>query len=235
MVTRLVSRISRGDRPLGAIADALTELAATVDADRVVVAVDDLRLGRQVFTSARAPLGTEPVGLFGGPGIWTDPADRIHPDEAELVTAGVGVAVHALPHDVPALRPAPGGAGDADLAGAVARARDHGWAFTLTLVRFDDADASPARIAALQSALRPGDAAARGASAGTVTVLLPAARDDEVAAILAAAVREAGLPRCAFGLARCPADAGEATRLLALARRRLDDAIAARDPSNRAG
>src|SRR4051794_11132496 len=138
-----MSRVSYGDAPLGVIADALAELATTVEADRVVVAVDDRHLGRQVFTSARLPLGTEPVGLFGTAGTWTDPGGRLQPDEAELVTATVGAAVGALTHAVPAVELAP--VVDTEtpsslLAGAVARARDHGWTFALALVRFVDGD-----------------------------------------------------------------------------------------------
>jgi hypothetical protein len=249
VVTRLATRISDGDRPLGVIADALTELAAALDAARVVVAVDDRRLGRQVFTSARAPLGTEPVGLFGTPGIWTEPpelVERLNRDETDLVRASIGAAVHALPDDmagevadtVPAVRAAvppatPTSAGpSATLTGAVARAREHGWAFTVALVGFDDGNHSPERIADLWSGLRPGDIVeVAPAGFGAVTVLLPATRDDEAATILATAIRRGGLPRCAFGLIRCPADADDATRLLALARRRLAEAIAARDPS----
>ncbi|HEY1737265.1 MAG TPA: hypothetical protein VGI86_01065 [Acidimicrobiia bacterium] len=241
VVTRLATRISEGDGPLGVIADALTELAAALAAERVVVAVDDARLGRQVFTSARAPLGVEPIGLFGAPGIWTEPAelvDRLPRNESELLRASIGAAVHALPHNVPASHSPDlpttreSRSASAGFVGAVARAREHGWSFTLALVRFDDGDHSPARIAGVWSGLRPGDTAdAAPAGFDAITVLLPATRDDEAAAILATAIRRGGLPRCAFGLIRCPADADEPTRLLALARQRLTEAIAARDPS----
>ena len=240
VATRLATRISEGDRPLGVIADALTELAVALDAERVVVAVDDGRLGRQVFTSARAPLGSEPIGLFGRPGIWTEPArlvERLGRDEAELVRASIGAAVHALPYDASATDaavPARREPVEAALAGAVARARTHGWAFTLALVRFDDGDHSPARIAGVWSGLRPGDVVdAAPAGVDAITLLLPATRDDEAATILAAAVRRGRLPRCAFGLVRCPADADSVARLLELARQRLAEAIAARDPSTR--
>jgi hypothetical protein len=237
VVTRLATRLAEGDRPLGVIADALTELAAVLTAERVVVAVDDQRLGRQVFTSARAPLGVEPIGLFGAPGVWTEPAElvaRLDRDQTELLRASIGAAVHALHDDLPAARVAspirrePTEA----LVGAAARARDHGWAFTLALVRFDDGDHSPARIAGVCSGLRPGDIAdVAPAGFDAITVLLPATRDDEAAALLATAIRSTGLPRCAFGLIRCPADADDAHRLLDLARQRLAEAIAARDPS----
>jgi hypothetical protein len=238
VIARLAHRITEGDAPLGAIADALTDLATSADAARVVVAVDDAALGRQVFTSARAPLGDTPIGLFGPPGAWTEPPNRLETDEADLVAATVGVALAALRADAARPVPVANDGPELALAGAVARARDHGWAFALALVRFDDDVRSAERIAALQSGLRAGDNAF-AAGRGTVAVVLPAVRDDEAAAILAAAVRARGLPRCTFGFAHCPGDADDADRLLGLAARRLDEAIAARDPqgdpSNRSG
>jgi hypothetical protein len=232
-VTRLASRITRGDAPLGAIADALAELAATIDATRVVVAVDDQHLGRQVFTSARAPLGVEPIGLFGAAGTWTEPVGKLGADEAELVAATVGVALGTLPYAAPVPAPMPTGAespGSA-LDGAVARARTHGWSFTLALVRFDDGNSSPERVASVQSGLRAGDTAL-AAAAGTIAVTLPAVHDDVAAAILAAAVRAGVLPRCNFGLVRCPEEARDTASLLRLAAQRLADATAARYPGS---
>ncbi len=231
VVTRLAARITNGDAPLGAIADTLTDLATALDAQRVIVAVDDGRLGRQVFTSARSPLGTVPVGLFGTPGTWTEPADCLDVEQAQLVTATVGVAVASLRQDddAPLVAVAYDGP-EQVLGGAVARARDYGWAFTFALVRFDDDVRSAARLDDLRAALRPGDVVL-SSGRGTIGVVLPATRDDEVAPILSAAVRAAVLPRCAFGIARCPNDGVDVDRLLALAAQRLDAALAARDPA----
>ena len=210
-----------------------------------MVAVDDRRLGRQVFTSARAPLGSEPIGLFGRPGIWTEPAqlvERLGRDEAELVRASVGAAVHALPHDASVTDAARGSRAVSPSRprspAAVARARTHGWAFTLTLVRFDDGDHSPARIAGVWSGLRPGDVVdAAPAGVDAITLLLPATRDDEAATILAAAVRRGRLPRCAFGLVRCPADADSVARCsnsrVNASRKRSRRGIPAHAPSER--
>ena len=78
--------------------------------------------------------------------------------------------------------------------------------------------------------MRPGDVA-MPAGPRAIAVMLPEARDNDAATILGAAVRAGGLPRCAFGMTWCPGDGVDAAGLLELAARRLDDAIAARDPS----
>jgi hypothetical protein len=92
-IDRLIGDLAAAAPPLGAIGIALRSLADGLGVERVVVAVDDATLGRQVFCSDRRPLGDGGVGLFGPTGMWADPPRAIDTDAARLLDRTIGVAL----------------------------------------------------------------------------------------------------------------------------------------------
>ena len=62
---RLIADLADASPALGAVGDALAVLADGLGVEKVIVAIDDGQLGRQVFCSGRLPLGDQGVGLRG--------------------------------------------------------------------------------------------------------------------------------------------------------------------------
>jgi hypothetical protein len=105
----LLGDLADGVAPLRAVGDALTRLADGLGVEKVVVAVDDPSLGRQVFCSGRRPLGDDGTGLAGPPGAWSEPPHPLDdPATLLLVRAiGVGVGRATRRHAPPAIPPPP--------------------------------------------------------------------------------------------------------------------------------
>jgi hypothetical protein len=221
-----VSRLGVGEPAiLGAVAQRLTAVGRALGAARVTVAIDDVTLGRQVFTSGRALLGSGTDAIWADAGVWTDPPTAIDGLAAELLVRAVtlAVAVAAREPDDRAVTLEPW------LGEAVVRAVELGWAFTLAVVRFDRAldDASGDE---LRAALRGGDAVIV-TSAREAVLLLFATTGDEVPARLEAASVAGRWPRCSYGLAHCPGDGRTARALLDHAVHGLELAARARHPA----
>jgi hypothetical protein len=227
------------DQLLGDLADAVPALRAVVNAldvladglgvDRVIVAVDDATLGRQVFCSGRVPLGEDGVGLFGPAGAWTEPPREIDSVATLLLVRTVGVGVTrstrrvttaAASAEITSLPDPSEGIGDTVVA-ATARAVRHGWGFTLVLARggLGLADALKPRLRAADTLV--------AVSNHEVALLLPETAGDRVPQILARLAEGSGIPTFSYGLACCPADGTDAELLHRIATERLDDALRA--------
>ena len=139
---RLVGDLADAVPALRAVGDALAVLADGLGVEKVIVAVDDARLGRQVFCSGRVPLGEQGVGLRGPQGAWTRPPLPLDPVATSILirTVGIGVtrSLDRAPVSRPRVAPVAETSALADaVATATARAVRHGWGFTLVLVRAD--------------------------------------------------------------------------------------------------
>jgi hypothetical protein len=220
---RLLGDLADAVPALRAVGDALAALADGLGVEKVIVAVDDAALGRQVFCSGRAPLGDDGVGLRGPPGAWTQPPQHLDDDAARLLVRAVGVGLVRSTARVPASSlESTGGSAVARsnrLADAVteasARAVRHGWGFTLVLLC-----GGPGLAAGLQRRLRAADRLV-DVSDGELALLLPETAGDRVPYVLAR-LAEAGVTApFSYGLACCPADGTDPGVLCRTAAERL--------------
>jgi hypothetical protein len=226
---RLLGDLADAVPALRAVGDALAQLADGLGVEKVIVAIDDAALGRQVFCSGRAPLGDDGVGLGGAAGAWTQPPSALDPDATRLLLRAVGVGVvrsitrtrAAATTDlarVPATAPAPTHNLIDVVTEATARAVRHGWGFTLVLLRGE---------AGLAEALRPRLRVAdtlMNITGGELALLLPETAGDRVPFVLARLAEAGGAPPFSYGLACCPADGRDASLLCRTAAERLDAA-----------
>jgi hypothetical protein len=226
---RLLGDLADAVPALRAVGDALAVLADGLGVDKVIVAVDDAALGRQVFCSGRAPLGEEGVGLGGPEGAWTQPPRELDADAARLLLLAVRVGVvrattRARSSETQDLEPravgavAPSSALTDAVTEAAARAVRHGWGFTLVLIRGD---------AGLADTLRPRLRAADTlvtAPTGELALLLPETAGDRVPYVLARLATASGAPPFSYGLACCPADGDDPAGLCRTAAERLEAA-----------
>jgi hypothetical protein len=225
---RLLGDLADAVPALRAVGDALAALAELLGVEKVIVAVDDARLGRQVFCSGRVPLGDDGVGLRGPPGMWTQPPTDLGDDAARLLVRAVGVGVVRST----ASRRAARGSGDESLAlrsnglvdevtAATARAVRYGWGFTLVFVRGGTGLAE-----GLRQRLRAADMLV-AASDHDLALLLPETAGDRVPLVLSRLAEGTGLPPFSYGLACCPADGTDPALLCRTAAARLDEATRA--------
>jgi hypothetical protein len=228
-IDRLLGDLADAVPALRAVGDALAVLADGLGVDKVIVAVDDETLGRQVFCSGRVPLGDDGVGLRGAAGAWTEPPSDLDVDTTRMLVHAVGVGVvrsitRARTTDTTDL------ARSADTAvvpttrlidvvtEATARAVRHGWGFTLVLVHGDAgvADALRPRLRAADSLVSVGS--------GELALLLPETAGDRVPFVLTRLAQASGAPPFSYGLACCPADGRDPAVLCSTAAERLEAA-----------
>jgi len=223
--TELLEGLNAAQSPLSLVSDSLATLAATLGVGQVMVAIDDAEYGRQVFCSGRTPLGDSGDLLWGPPQVRTDPPRALDDALSRLIVATVTTTferARTSKQPVAVARPDDLIIG---LGAATQRATRYGWAFTLVLMRLDEADErNPARV---EAHLRSGDTLIE-LGPRDLALLMPAAPGDEVPTILARVGRSGTVSTFCYGLAACPADAAEAGALLALAAARLRDAEATR-------
>lgn len=214
---RLIGDLADAVPALQAVGDALALLAEGLGVAKVIVAVDDARLGRQVFCSGRAPLGSEGIGLRGPQGAWTQPPRALDDVAASVLVRAVGVGVvrsaARVPEPVLAATTTP--ALDDALATATARAVRHGWGFTLVLVR------GGARLAeVLGKGMRAADLLVVRDD-HDVALVLPQTAGDRVPHVLARLTAGRDTPPFNYGLACCPADGTDPAVLYRTAAERL--------------
>ena len=176
--------------------DALERSPTGLGVEKVIVAVDDARLGRQVFCSARAPLGSEGIGLVGPQGAWTQPPQMLDDVAASVLVRAVGAGVVRSAARVPERSPATTASPALDdaLATAAARAVRHGWGFTLVLVR------GGARLAeVLGSGMRAADQLVVRDD-NDVALVLPQTAGDRVPLVLARLTAGRDTPPFNYGL-----------------------------------
>lgn len=217
-----------GEVGLGAIYASLSQLAAALAVERLVVVVDDAVLGRQALCSGRGPLPDEAVPcILGDAGVFTVPGRRLDREAADTFVAAVASLLQGAVAGTAALAVRDEVTGE--VAAFAARASRHGWPFTLVLVQphrsgrssdRPDADAASAR-----ARLRRGDALARHGRSG-FAVLLAGASDRAVPAIVR---RLAPGEPLHFGLAMSPAEGCDPGALVTLASERLRAAMHAGD------
>jgi hypothetical protein len=221
---RLLGDLADAVPALRAVGDALSVLADGLGVERVIVAVDDAQLGRQVFCSGRAPLGDDGVGLMGPPGAWTQPPTPIDDVAAVLLLRAIAVGVVRSTSRQPVVAPdtkaAPNELGSA-VAAAAARATRHGWGFTLVLARGAEglADGLRRQLRAADTLLETSD--------HELALLLPETAGDRVPQVLARLAVDGGAPPFSYGLACCPADGTDPAELCRTASERLDEALRA--------
>lgn len=231
---RLIGDLADAVPAFRAVGDALATLAEGLGVEKVIVAVDDAHLGRQVFCSGRAPLGSEGIGLLGPQGAWTQPPKTLDDVAASVLVRAVGVGVvrstarvtdRALAttgESVPA-RTSP--ALEDAVATATARAVRHGWGFTLVLVR------GGARLAeVLEGGVRAADLVV-ARNDHEVALLLPQTAGDLVPHVLARLTAGRDTPPFSYGLACCPADGTDPGAILRIAAERLELATRASNES----
>jgi hypothetical protein len=198
--------------PLRSLYRLLAEQAQAIGVRQLVVAVDDQRVGRQIFTSDRGVLRLSLALRCGAP-VWTEPAAVIPLDVERRLLGAVADFCARMHEPRDSLAP---------LGGAVARALRYGWTFTLVCVD----SALPA------GGLRVGDTLLRTGPAESL-LIVEAARDEEVPAILArlaegagssARGRGGGRAPLTFGLVHCPGDGSDPDELVERARLNLADA-----------
>jgi hypothetical protein len=221
---RLLGDLADAVPALRAVGDALSLLADGLGVERVIVAVDDAQLGRQVFCSGRVPLGDDGVGLMGPPGAWTQPPRPIDDGSATLLLRAVAVGIVRATSRRSVVAPVAPDALDAlgaAVAAATARAARHGWGFTLVLARGAEGLAD-----GLRRQLRAADTLVE-ISAHELALLLPETAGDRVPQVLARLAADSGAPPFSYGLACCPADGTDPTELRCTAAERLDEALRA--------
>src|ERR1700694_3841530 len=86
---RLIGDLADAVPALRAVGAALAVLADGLGVEKVIVAVDDARLGRQVFCSGRKPLGEQGTGLRGPQGAWTQPPRALDDVATSLLVRAV--------------------------------------------------------------------------------------------------------------------------------------------------
>ena len=223
---QLLESLTGGQAPLTAVSASLEDLATELGVQRVIVAIDDAENGRQVFCSARAPLGELGELLFGPPRACTDPIVPIDDALGRLIVATVGAAFERArgavmtPND-----PARPNDLTRELDIAIDRCTRYGWGFTLVMLRFDRADVGAAREIA--SHMRVSDTLVQ-LGPREHAMILPAAGGDEVPGMLARVGRGGAVSTICYGLAVCPGEASDARAILALASSRLQDAETSR-------
>jgi hypothetical protein len=232
---RLLGDLADAVPALRAVGDALAALADGLHVEKVIVAVDDATLGRQVFCSGRVPLGDDGVGLRGPAGAWTLPPSELDADATRLLVRAVGVGVTRSTTRgstgaaaTGGISATPAGAADAvvtraagltDLVTeAAARAVRHGWGFTLVLVRGDAGLAD-----ALRQRLRAADTLIT-VTGHELALLLPETAGDRVPYVLARLAQASTAPPFSYGLACCPADGRDPAVLCRTAAERLEEA-----------
>jgi hypothetical protein len=237
---RLLGDLADAVPALRAVGDALALLADGLGVEKVIVAIDDPQLGRQVFCSGRAPLGEDAIGLWGPTGAWTEPPSQLDDTATMLLVRAVGVGVVRSSATLPA-RPVRSGtvaveaAPGAELTrstalvdaitAAAARAVRHGWGFTLVL-----AEGEPGLAQGLGAHRRAADSLIAVSDVG-VALLLPETAGDRVPQVLARLASAGGVPPFRYGLACCPADGVDPAILSRVAAERLQAARnAAVDP-----
>jgi len=229
---RLLGDLADAVPGLRAVGNALAALADDLGVEKVIVAVDDAALGRQVFCSGRVPLGDDGVGLGGPAGAWTQPPSDLDGDATRLLVRAVGVGVvrstsrTSAPRTHGPDRTAVGEAvptsGLADVVtAAAARAVRHGWGFTLVLVRGD-----AGLVDALRRRLRAADSLVP-VSGNELALLLPETAGDRVPHVLVRLAEASDAPRFSYGLACCPADGRDPAVLCRTAALRLEEALRA--------
>jgi hypothetical protein len=233
---RLIGDLADAVPALRAVGDALAVLAERLGVEKVIVAVDDAQLGRQVFCSGRVQLGEEGVGLHGPQGAWTQPPVALDPVAASILirTVGIGV-VRAITRATPSrslAEPMTETTAVADaVSTATARALRHGWGFTLVLARDNGDAAGHAGLAAgLKARLRAADQLVAG-NGNEVALLLPQTAGDRVPFVLARLAAEGDVPPFSYGLACCPADGTDPATLYLTAAERLAAAVRAATPA----
>jgi hypothetical protein len=233
---QLLAEVADGTHPFAATASALGSIAAALHVDRVVVAVDDPGLGRQLFASDRKPLHDTVAGLWGPPRVLSEPAVEFGPTATALLVGAVGLALRPMVTEaglVPAVseptvieRHAESRARFEQLVvAAAARARRHGWGVTLARLHLetpvDDVEQQ------LASTFREGDTVGV-LGEHEIGILFAATPSADVPLVLQRAAQRCGLPTLSFGVATCPGDETEADALMALAEARLAEARRAR-------
>jgi hypothetical protein len=228
---RLHQRASSGAASLGLVAATLAELADVLGTKRAYVALDDPVLGRQVFTSARLPIGDDDEPGFDGPPrlVTVPPVELDQVAEHALVvavghavacaTAPVELATRATP--VPDVTLPARRLGDVARE-AAARAVRHGWGFTLVLCSLaPDGERPPADVIdGLRHRLREGDTVVP-VDNHRCALVLPATAPDQVQQVVARATEGAGT--VCFGVVTCPGDASDPDELVALCVARLHE------------
>jgi hypothetical protein len=244
---RLIGDLADAVPALRAVGDALAVLAGGLGVEKVIVAVDDASLGRQVFCSGRVPLGERGIGLRGPQGAWTQPPRALDEVAASVLVRAVAVGVvrstarsreralepRARGSDVSASPDGTATIADA-VATATARAVRHGWGFTLVLVRAEEGSQGGANgaglVAGLKARLRAADLLVTG-DGHEVALLLPQTAGDRVPLVLARLAAGARMPPFSYGLACCPADGTDPDALCHTAASRLEEATRAATPS----
>jgi hypothetical protein len=205
------------------VSTSLATLATTLGVHQVMVAIDDVEYGRQVFCSGRTPLGDSGELLWGPPRVRTDPPRAIDDALGRLIVAAVTTTFERARSSQQAVaRPDDLIVG---LGAATQRSARYGWGFTLVLVRMDDGD--DRNRARVEAHLRGGDSLIE-LGPRDLALIMPAAPGDEVPTILARVGRSGTVSTFCYGLAACPGDAREPGALLALAAARLRDAESTR-------
>ncbi|MGO9876263.1 MAG: hypothetical protein ACLPVY_21020 [Acidimicrobiia bacterium] len=221
--TELLEGLNSAESPLSIVSRSLASLAATLGVRQVMVAIDDVEYGRQVFCSGRTPLGDGGDLLCGPARVHTDPPRAIDDALGRLIVAAVTTTFErARTGQQPLARPDDLIMG---LGAATQRSARYGWGFTLVLVRMDDADVR--NRTRVEAHLRAGDSLLE-LGPRDLAILMPAAPGDEVPTILARVGRSGTVSTFCYGLAACPGDASEPGALLALAAARLRDAESTR-------
>lgn len=231
LVTRaaadVLDALEQGTNPLRAISDALTDLADAAGAQRAIASVDHATLGRQVFSSHRAPLFDASEAIFGDECLRLDPPAEIERQAERALLAATRLALGALAtaaaHQrrsslILELREA--------LVPAVSNAVRNDWAFTLALAHCD-------RPHGLTSPIR-GDASRSGDTILLLddrefAVLLPMTTGADVTSALANLAQRLSLPTLSYGVVQCPSEAATVDDLLRTAAERLAATITLRD------
>jgi hypothetical protein len=233
---RLIGDLADAVHPLRAVGDALAALADGLGVEKVIIAIDDERLGRQVFCSGRVPLGDDGVGLRGPQGAWTLPPRILDAVATAVLLRAVGIGVvrstaRASSASLEVDRVAGDASGDpiADaVATATARALRHGWGFTLVWLR-----GGPELADVLRPRMRAADLLVIG-TGPEIALLLPQTAGDQVPLVLARLSAAEGAPRFSYGLACCPADGTDPRLLARTAFERLEVAARSSDTATEA-
>jgi hypothetical protein len=250
---RLLGDLADAVPALRAVGDALAALAGGLGVHKVIVAVDDATLGRQVFCSGRVPLGDDGIGLRGPAGAWTQPPSELDADATRLLVLAVGVGVVRATTRGSTGAAATGGisatpAGEAHADATMSSTRATGLdqpveaAVARTNGLTDLVTEATARAvrhgwgftlvlvrgdAGLAGALRPRLRAADTlitVSDHELALLLPETAGDRVPYVLARLAQASGAPPFSYGLACCPADGRDPAVLCRTASERLEEA-----------
>ncbi len=227
-VVRRLKEQSADTSALSEVYAALADLASALAVHSVIVAVDDVFLGRQVFGSRRAPFAEAelPFGLSGPPGVCTVPELRLDAASVGALVDAVGSVIARATCPERGLVTQRHSGRDAlirTVAEATSRAVRYRWGFTLVLVRFDVGAVLPMTpvIESMRARLRLGDVLEPYGDDG-VALVLPATPGDRAPEILHRAAADG--PRVCFGLASSPAESTDAPALIELAEDRLREA-----------